>query len=68
MVKINIEDVKEIIKMRNKINRIPFDKIKWYKNGEQLNIPTIVATEFKYTGLNNTDFVAMNVYKQKKRG
>ena len=65
MPRVNIEDIERQLKERRKINRIPFDKIEWYKNGKKLCIPMSVAADFKFTGLNNTDFVACGVYKEK---
>ncbi len=66
MVRVNIEDVQEIIRKRKRINKIPFDQIRWYKDGKVLFVPFSIASDFKYTGLNNTDFVATGAYKKKR--
>jgi len=32
-------------------------KIEWYENGERVEVDPKIAGDFKFTGLNNTDFV-----------
>ena len=56
-MRVDVEIVEQIIFARWLINRLPFDKIEWYKDGKPMNIPQEILDEYKFTGLNNIDFV-----------
>jgi hypothetical protein len=60
--RINIEDVEKLLEERRKINIIPFENIEWYKNGKKLILNPKILEEYKFMGLNNTDFVRFKVY------
>lgn len=61
MNKIKIEvDIDEILEMKAKlrfINHKAFDQIIWMRNGSAIEFSQCEKDEFKYTGLNNTDFI-----------
>jgi hypothetical protein len=55
-------DIEEYMKLREEIKRINFvniEDIEIYKNNKKIDIRTDIVKEFKYTGLNNMDFVVM---------
>jgi len=63
--RVDVEHVLEIQKQRLAINKLNFDEIEWYKDGKKLEIDKQTLDDFEFTGLNNTDFIISNSYKQK---
>ncbi len=61
---IDIKKVLELEKEIRKINAIPFDQIVWMKNMVSISTPQEVIDNFKFTGLNNMDFITSGYYKK----
>lgn len=61
MEKIKLKvDMHEVVEMKawlRYINTKDLDQIVWTKNGEVIDISKELIEDFKYMGLNNTDFV-----------
>ena len=65
-MRVSIEQVLEIQRQREMINKVPLDDIIWTENGKDLVIPPEVVVGFTFTGLNNTDFIIGQCYKRKE--
>lgn len=39
------------------INKLPFETIEWYDNGEKVQVDPKLVEEWGYLGFNNADFV-----------
>jgi hypothetical protein len=68
MIKVNIEEVKEIQEKRKVINSIKFEEIELYENGEKIEVNQYVKDNWKYTGLDNMTFIAGEFYKEEDMG
>lgn len=55
---VHVEDVEYLQKQINDINKIPFEDVKWYKNGEPLKLSKETLEGWKFVGLSNTSWVA----------
>ena len=66
-MKINIEDIKDLIRKKRRFNRLKLKNIIFYENGKKLNIPPEVIEEWEITGLNNVDFVDVEFWKARNR-
>lgn len=64
-MKINIEEILELQDRRAKINNALLSEIEFYENGIKIEIDPEVLEEWKFIGLNNTDFIIMDAYKNK---
>ncbi len=58
-VKINIEDIRKLIKKVNKFEELKFDNIEWYENGEKMFFKPECIDEWRFTGLGNISFVEL---------
>jgi hypothetical protein len=47
---------------RREINRLPLEDIQWVDEGIVLDIPPAWIDNFAFCGLNNTDFIDMEIY------
>jgi len=56
---IDIREVERLEERRRQINSIPLEDIVWVKDGEPVPVTTEQLEHFKYTGLNNINFVTM---------
>ncbi len=65
MIRVDIEKVRRIQAERKKFNDLDFDEIEWYEDGKKVEINPKVKEEFRFTGLCNTDFITMDVFKHK---
>jgi hypothetical protein len=57
-----IEWVKKMTEDRRKVNRMDLTKITWTENGKPIQIPSKIIEDWKFTGLNNTDFIGDDFY------
>lgn len=64
-MKINIEEILELQDRRAKINNALLSEIEFYENGIKIEIDPEVLEEWKFIGLNNTDFIITDAYKNK---
>ncbi len=62
-MRVDFEHVRKLHKERMKINQLDFEDIEWYENGEKVEIDPKIAKDFKFTGLNNTDFVTIGFFE-----
>ncbi len=62
---IQIEEIKKLKKRLLEINNLNLLDIIFTENGNPVEINENVLNEFKFTGLNNTDFIDSEFYKQK---
>ncbi len=65
-MRVDIEHVRKIQKERMEINSILLEEIEWYEDGKKLDIDKSVIDDFLFTGLNNTDFIISEMYKEKE--
>jgi hypothetical protein len=54
---IKIEDVEAWADFRCRVNSVPLESIVWTKRGVAIEVDLKAVEEFKFTGLNNIDFV-----------
>lgn len=66
-MKVDIEDVREHLRYRSKINSVDIHDIEWYENGKRLVIPKDILDEFsrKWVGFNNIAFISMGLDMKK---
>jgi hypothetical protein len=60
---VSIEEILELRERLREINALPLDDITFIENGEELEIDKTIVADFKFTGLNNCDFITTNFYK-----
>ena len=64
MVKIRVSEVIHLKNRQKAINSVNLDEIEWMDDaGNILMISEEFIKEFKYTGLNNLDFIDTEFYK-----
>lgn len=63
-MRVDIEHVRKIQAERMKINKLNFDDIEWYEDGKKVKVSSKVCEDFKFTGLNNIDFITAEIYKE----
>jgi len=66
MVPIDIEEIECLTSRIQAINSLDLSNIIFLENKEIVNIDPKVINEFKYTGLNNIDFITSKFYKGDK--
>lgn len=62
-MKVNIEHIKYLKSELGKINKVPLEDIEFYEKGKLCRIRKCLVKEFKFIGLNNTDFIMSGFYK-----
>ena len=60
--KVNIEYILEIERKRQEFNRMDLGKVNFFKDGKKVNISQEIIDEYKFTGLNNMDFITTGFY------
>jgi hypothetical protein len=63
-MRVDVEYVRKLQEERMKINRMNFKDIEWYENGKKVEVSPQIIDDFEFTGLNNTDFITSEVYKE----
>lgn len=63
---VRIEEIIKIKKRLLEINNFNLSDIIFTKNGDPVEINENVLNEFKFTGLNNADFITGEFYKHTK--
>ena len=66
-MRIDCEKVRALKDALLEINLTPFDELEFYENGVKINIEKNIREDFKFTGLNNTDFVSTEFWKEECR-
>ena len=59
-------DIDEVLKLKNRINEInSFDltKVKFIKDGKEINVDKEIIEDWGFIGLNNFDFIIMTDLK-----
>lgn len=64
MTIVTAEEVRTLKNRLREINGIPFTEIEWRENGAPIAVLPGVADEFKFTGLSNTDFIDLDIYRE----
>ncbi len=59
-MRVDIEKVREMQEYRRKINEQELKDIEWYEKGKKIGHSSEEIEEFKFTGLNNIDFITGN--------
>ncbi len=60
---VDIDHLKKRKKELLMINSIDLDEIQFYENGDRVEISKETLEQWKYIGLNNTDFITSGFYK-----
>lgn len=55
-MRVNLRELQEYSRWRQEINAADIEDIIWVLDGEEVNVPSISIEEWKFLGLNNTDF------------
>jgi len=63
MIIVDIDYIKERKKQLDMINSVDLDKLEFYENGGRVEISKETLEQWKYIGLNNTDFITSGFYK-----
>lgn len=63
MMIVDIDHLKKRKKELLMINSIDLDEIQFYENGDRVEISKETLEQWKYIGLNNTDFITSGFYK-----
>ena len=63
-MRVDIEHVLKLQAERRKINELDLNDIEWYEDGKKVEVSPKVIEEFKFTGLCNTDFITMDIFKK----
>ena len=63
MVRVDIEKIIKIKEELRKINALSMDEIEFFENGQKIIIDPELLKEWDYIGLNNTDFITSEFYK-----
>ena len=61
-MKVNIEDIRKNIEFRKEINSVELTDIDFYENGKKIEVSEKVIDDFRFTGLNNIDFIDIEFY------
>lgn len=62
-MKVDINEVIAMFKRRREINSVPLENIIWMDGDKVLEVPREWIDRYKFTGLNNVDFIDMEIYK-----
>jgi len=62
-MRVDIERIKALKEELQTINEIDLNDIKFFENGAELQIDKKTRDEFKFCGLNNTDFITSGFFK-----
>lgn len=62
-MRVDLEEIYDIMKRRKRINSVPLEDIEFYENGIKLDINPEIVNDFKFIGLNNIDFITTEFYK-----
>ena len=65
-IRIDIKEIFDIEDRRRIINNFDLMDIVFCVDGDPIDIDPRIKQEFKYTGLNNIDFITSNYYLRKK--
>jgi len=65
-MRVYVEEVQKMMEYRKSINDQDLKDIEWYAGGVKIEIGDKEIEEFKFTGLNNLDFMTMDFYKDEK--
>jgi hypothetical protein len=60
--RVDIEKIKAAQDVINAFNHLALNEVEFFENGEQVQIPDGVIDEYRFTGLNNRDFITMGFY------
>jgi len=63
-MRVDVERIRELRKELRAINKLELKDIEFYEKGEKLEIPPEVLREWEFIGLNNTDFVEVEFWKE----
>lgn len=63
-MKINIEEIHQMLARRREINSVRLEDIEWYENGVKLSIDKQLIDRYRFIGMTNMDFIATDFYKQ----
>lgn len=63
---LDIDELKKALSLIARINMLDIADITFVEGEEELDIPKKVVEEFKFTGLNNIDFIKTEYYKEKE--
>lgn len=66
MVQFNVENVKKAKEFLNHVNSFRLEDIELFENDVRIDIEPEKIKEWNFIGLNNTDFVMMEIYKDKQ--
>lgn len=56
-MKVNLTEFEQHMAYRRLINETPLEDIEIYKDGKKIEVDPKLVEDFKYYGLNNTDFI-----------
>lgn len=56
-MQVHVEKVLDLKRQLREINSVDLKEITWLKNGKKIEVQTEDIEDFRFTGLNNTEFV-----------
>lgn len=61
---VNAEEVRALKEQLREINNIPLEDIEWHEDGKPLDINPEFIKEWRFIGMNNSDFIDTGFYKE----
>lgn len=65
-MRVDVERVRELRKELREINKLDIRDIEFYENGQKIVVPEATWWAWEFIGLNNTDFVEVEFWKEKE--
>lgn len=62
--RIDVERIKELKEELTAFNMLLLEDVDFYEQGNPINVSPEILREWLYTGLNNTDFITSETYKE----
>lgn len=56
-MRVDLEDFIKMVEFRKRINSVPLNEIELYQNGNRIFFDEKDVDEFRFTGLNNTNYL-----------
>jgi hypothetical protein len=62
-VRVDVERILALKAELREINNVDLKDIEFFQNGEPLKISPLAVEDFRFIGMNNTDFITSGFYK-----
>ena len=66
-MRVHVEDVRELKRKLDKMNKIPIEDIEFYENDKRIYFSNTCLQDWQYVGLTNQEFILTDYYKEFKQ-